>query len=156
MPKVYRLHKEQQLPISLNQAWKFVSNPENLKTITPPDMGFEIMGKTPHEMFQGQIIEYTVKPMLNIPTQWVTEITHVNEPNFFVDEQRFGPYAFWHHKHFLEEIPNGVKMKDEIHYALPLGLIGRIANHLLVSKQLEKIFAYRTNKLKQLFPANQD
>ncbi len=102
-------------------------------------------------MYAGQVISYTVRPLAGIPMTWVTEITHVNTPNYFVDEQRFGPYAFWHHQHFLKEVPGGVEMRDIVHYALPLGLLGRLANSLLVKNKLQKIFDFRHKKLESLF-----
>ena len=115
-------------------------------------MGFEITSKFNDEkMFPGQIIAYKIKPFPLISMNWVTEITHVDEPNYFVDEQRFGPYKFWHHKHFLKEINGGIEMSDTIHYGLPLGWLGQIANEILVKKQLQSIFDYRYKKLENLF-----
>lgn len=115
-------------------------------------MGFEITSEFNNEkMYSGQIICYIVRPIAGLPLKWVTEITHVEKPHFFVDEQRFGPYTFWHHKHFFEEINGGVEMRDLVHYALPLGFLGKIANTLMVRKQLESIFEYRSQKLQNLF-----
>lgn len=115
-------------------------------------MGFEILGNLkPEKMYAGQIISYIVKPLAGIPMTWVTEITHVNEPHFFVDEQRFGPYRFWHHQHQFREIPGGVLMTDIIHYAIPLGPLGIIANSLIVKGELEKIFGFRKKTLESLF-----
>ena len=91
--KLYRLRTIQDLPISKDQAWDFLSDPKNLKTITPDYMGFNILSGADHKMFPGQIIQYIVTPVAGIPTKWVTEITHVKEGEYFVDEQRFGPYA---------------------------------------------------------------
>ena len=108
--KIYRLHEIQNLPISMEQAWKFLSDPKNLKTITPDYMRFEILGGDEKMMYPGQIIKYIVTPVMGIPTQWITEITHVKEGEYFVDEQRFGPYALWHHKHFIRPIKNGIEM----------------------------------------------
>ena len=150
--KIYSLHSEQQIPISMHEAWEFFSSPANLKIMTPPHIGFEITSKFSNEkMYCGQIITYIVKPLAGIPLSWVTEITHVQEPNYFVDEQRFGPYALWHHKHFFKEIKGGVEMTDLVHYALPLGFLGRIANSLIVRKQLDTIFEFRSAKLQELF-----
>ena len=117
--KLYQLKSKQFLPISLDEAWAFLSEPRNLKTITPEYMGFEICDGADRPMYQGQIIQYIVTPVLGIKTKWVTEITHVVDKSFFVDEQRFGPYAFWHHKHFLKEVPGGVEMEDIIDYKIP-------------------------------------
>ena len=108
--KIYRLNQKQNLPITMEQAWSFLSDPKNLKTITPDYMGFEILGGDEKKMYPVQIIKYIVTPILGIPTQWVTEITHVKEGEYFVDEQRFGPYSLWHHKHFIHPIKNGIEM----------------------------------------------
>ncbi|MFM7767409.1 MAG: SRPBCC family protein [Bacteroidota bacterium] len=150
--KIFELEKKQRLPITIEQAWEFLSSPSNLTKITPPYMCFEITsGFKGEKMYAGQVISYFVKPVAGIPLRWVTEITHVNEPNYFVDEQRFGPYTFWHHKHFLKAIPEGVEMRDLIHYALPLGPLGSLANTLFVKKQLNDIFTYRKFVLEEMF-----
>ncbi|WP_337041005.1 SRPBCC family protein [Emticicia sp. 17c] len=149
---MHHLHYTQKLPINLQQAWEFLSTPANLKTITPSYMGFEMTSKYHGTyMYAGQIITYIVKPMFGIPLNWCTEITHVHEPAYFVDEQRFGPYAFWHHQHKLKEIDRGVEMEDIVHYKLPLGFLGNIANSLFVKNQLTEIFEFRQKKLVELF-----
>jgi len=120
MSKVYSLKTVQQLPLNLDQAWDFFSNPKNLQKITPGDMGFTVISKYHGEkMYPGQIIEYTVKPLLGIPLYWMTEITHVMDKKFFVDEQRFGPYSLWHHQHHFKAVEGGVEMTDIVHYKLP-------------------------------------
>ncbi|ALJ06520.1 cell division inhibitor [Pseudalgibacter alginicilyticus] len=149
--KIYRLHKKQKLPITLNVAWNFLSNPNNLKTITPDYMGFHILSGTEKPMYAGQIIQYMVTPILGLKTKWVTEITHVVNKHYFVDEQRFGPYALWHHKHFIKDIEGGIEMEDIIDYKLPFGLLGQLAHPTLVKPKLEEIFNYREKKLIELF-----
>ncbi|UKM63680.1 SRPBCC family protein [Flavobacteriaceae bacterium GSB9] len=149
--KIYRLHKKQNLPISASQAWHFLSDPKNLKTITPDYMGFNILSGADRPMFAGQIIQYTVTPVLGIKTKWVTEITHSLDQKYFVDEQRFGPYALWHHKHFIKEIEGGVEMEDIIDYKLPFGLIGQMVHPFIVKPKLEEIFSYRRKKLEDIF-----
>jgi len=149
--KIYRLHTTQNLPISINEAWNFLSDPVNLKTITPDYMGFEILSGAEKKMFPGQIIQYIVTPILGIPTKWVTEITHVEKGEYFVDEQRFGPYSLWHHKHFLKPIKNGVEMEDIIDYKIPFGLFGQMIHPILVKPKLNEIFKYREIKLVELF-----
>ena len=149
--KIYRLHTKQNLPISVNEAWAFLSSPTNLKTLTPTYMGFTILSGAEKPMFPGQIIQYIVTPVLGIPTKWVTEITHVRDKEYFVDEQRFGPYALWHHKHFLKEIPGGVEMEDIVDYKLPLGILGQLVHPVLVKPKLKEIFDYRQKKLIELF-----
>lgn len=149
--KIYTLHKKQNLKTTVNEAWEFLSSPQNLKTITPDYMGFNILSGADRPMYAGQIIEYIVTPVLGIKTKWVTEITHVIDKHYFVDEQRFGPYALWHHKHFIKEINGGVEMEDIIHYKVPFGIIGQLVQPILVKPKLEEIFNYRTEKLDALF-----
>ncbi len=146
------LSYSQKLPITLDKAWDFFSNPENLKTLTPPHMGFEIMN-TLHKqkMYAGQIIIYTIRPFCNIPLEWITEITHVKHHEYFIDEQRFGPYSFWHHTHCFTEIENGIEMTDTIYYKLPFGIFGRLLNSLKVEQDIKKIFSYRKTTLESLF-----
>lgn len=114
-------------------------------------MGFDITSETEEKMYAGQIITYTVRPLFNIPMTWVTEITHVKDKEFFVDEQRFGPYALWHHKHFFKEIEKGVEMTDRVDYALPLGILGQIAHPIIVKNKLKEIFDFRYKKVEELF-----
>lgn len=149
--KIYTLHKKQNLPISVEEAWNFLSDPRNLKVITPDYMGFNILSGADRPMYAGQIIQYIVTPVLGIKTKWVTEITHVIDKHYFVDEQRFGPYALWHHKHFIKEIEGGVEMEDIIDYKIPLGLLGQLVQPILVKPKLEEIFEYRQKKLIELF-----
>lgn len=148
---VYRLHSKQNLPISLEEAWDFLSDPKNLKTITPDYMSFDILTEDLGKMYPGQIIQYIVTPIFKIKTHWVTEITQVKHLHYFVDEQRFGPYSMWHHKHFIREIPGGVEMEDIIDYKIPLGFLGRLMYPILVKPKLKEIFEYRTKKLTELF-----
>lgn len=149
--KIYTLHRKQQLPISLDEAWNFFSNPKNLNLITPDAMNFKTISGDDRQMFPGQIVEYTVTPLLGIKMKWVTEITHIVDKSYFVDEQRFGPYALWHHKHFFREITGGIEMEDIVHYKLPLGILGQMAQPFLVKPKLEEIFNYRNQKLIALF-----
>ena len=149
--KVYRFVRTQKIPIKINEAWSFLSNPNNLKTITPSYMGFHIHENENTEMYSGQIIKYTVSPILGIKINWVTEITHVKNLEYFVDEQRFGPYSFWHHKHFIKEIKGGVEMVDILDYALPFGILGRIFHPVIVKPKLNEIFNYRREKLIKIF-----
>jgi ligand-binding SRPBCC domain-containing protein len=150
--KTYTLEQKQFLPLSLSKAWNFFSNPHNLKNITPPSMDFRVISDTGTETYAGMIIQYTVKPMFGIPVSWVTEITHVREPHFFVDEQRFGPYTFWHHQHLFTEVPGGVEMTDIVSYALPFGPLGSLVRELIVKHQLNTIFGYRRTVLEKMFP----
>lgn len=150
--KIYTLTKKQFLPITLEQAWDFFSSPVNLKKITPEYMGFKITSDLGDgKMYPGQIISYIVRPVLGIPMSWTTEITHVLDKKYFVDEQRFGPYSLWHHQHWFKEVEGGVEMTDIVNYGLPLGILGRIANHIFVEKQLKEIFDYREKVVGQYF-----
>lgn len=147
----YHLKTEQFLPIDKNEAWAFFSSPYNLQKITPESMGFEIISEPLGSIYAGQIIKYRVKPVLGIPLFWMTEITHVKEGDYFIDEQRFGPYALWHHQHHFKEVDGGIEMTDIINYKLPLGLLGNFAHWLFVRKQLEGIFSYRREFLNRHF-----
>ena len=149
---VYSIKTVQRMPVSLAHAWDFFSSPANLQTITPPYMGFTIISQHHGDkMYPGQIIEYKVTPLLGIPLYWMTEITHVQEERFFVDEQRFGPYSLWHHQHHFKAIEGGVEMTDIVHYKLPLWWLGDLANALFVKKQLAGIFEYRKKKVEEIF-----
>lgn len=154
--RIYTLHQKQNLPISIDTAWNFLSDPRNLKTITPEYMGFHILSEADRPMFAGQIIQYIVTPVLGIKTKWVTEITHSVKNEYFVDEQRYGPYALWHHKHFIKEIDGGVEMEDIIDYKLPFGILGQLVHPIIVKPKLEEIFNYRTKKLEALFGVYKD
>jgi ligand-binding SRPBCC domain-containing protein len=152
--KVYHFKRTQFLPITVDQAWIFFSSPENLSKITPAYMDFKITYNSgeAQRMYAGQIIKYKVKILPGVSVRWVTEITHVNKPHYFVDEQRSGPYSLWHHQHQFREVPGGVEMTDDLNYAIPLGIIGRLANRLFVSRQLSGIFDYRFQELLKIFP----
>jgi len=151
--KIYTLRATQNLPISVEEAWNFLSDPKNLKIITPDYMGFEILSGAGRSMYPGQIIQYIVTPIAGIKNKWVTEITHVAHQQYFVDEQRFGPYALWHHKHFIKAIEGGVEMEDIIDYKLPFGILGQMVHPILVKPKLKEIFSYRKEKLIELFGA---
>lgn len=148
--QLYQLHSKQVLPITKDEAWEFLSNPSNLATITPDHMGFNILAGADRPMFPGQIIQYKVSPFPGYATKWVTEITHVQQGVYFVDEQRFGPYSLWHHKHFINPISEGVEMEDIIDLKLPYGILGQLG-YPLIKKQLVQIFEYREHKLNDLF-----
>ena len=146
------IETKQLIRADLATVWAFMSNPRNLARLTPPYMGFEVLSTENNDrVYEGQIIEYYVKPLLNIKLHWVTEITHVQDNAYFVDEQRFGPYTFWHHKHFLQETPTGVEMHDLVHYKLPMGFLGTLANAAFVKKQLQGIFDFRYQQIEMLF-----
>lgn len=149
--KIYTKKSIQNVPISLDEAWNFFSNPKNLKLITPEYMGFVIKSGAEKALYAGQIIEYVVTPILGIKTQWVSEITQVKHHEYFVDQQLAGPYSMWHHKHFFKEIPGGVAIEDVVDYVVPLGFIGQLVHPILVQPKIEEIFKYRQTKLIELF-----
>ncbi len=147
--KLHVLEREVRLPIPLAQVWDFFSDPRNLSRITPADMGFKVTSRLPERMYAGLIITYSMKPLLRVPITWVTEITHVDEPRMFVDEQRFGPYRFWHHQHLFREIPGGTAVRDIVHYALPKRT--RPMHSFLVGPRLQLIFDHRRRVLEDTF-----
>lgn len=149
--KIYTLTKTQNLPLGLKEVWEFFSHPGNLELMTPPGLNLKPLSPIPDRMYPGMIIVYRVRPFAGIGVNWVTEITQVNEPHFFVDEQRFGAYKFWHHEHRFREIPGGVIVEDTVHYALPLDPLSRIVHYLVVKKRLAEIFDYRRKRLEELF-----
>ncbi len=146
-----KLKQEQFLPISLDEAWKFFATPKNLNEVTPDDMVFEIISELPETMYAGLLINYRLKPMLNIPINWCTEITHIKEKEYFVDEQRKGPYLIWHHEHHFKAVNGGVLMTDILHYDIGKWIFGRIAGKLFVDKKVKGIFEYRNRTLETYF-----
>ncbi len=151
--KTYTKIFEQKIPISLEQAWDFFSSPLNLSKITPKSMNFIITSDYTEKtkMYAGMIITYKVSPLLGIKMDWMTEITHVKEGEYFVDEQRFGPFAIWHHEHHFKTIEGGVLMSDKLIYGVPFGIIGQIANELVVKKQTNDIFNHREKAVEKMF-----
>ncbi len=152
--KPFMLERKQILPISLDQAWSFFCDPGNLARITPPAMDFRMTSPHQDDTYAGQIISYSIRPLFGISMDWVTEITHVDKPFFFVDEQRFGPYRFWHHQHRFRQIDGGVEMQDLVHYLLPHMQFTGLVNRLIVEPRLRKIFEFRHKALLEIFPAH--
>lgn len=148
---MYQLKRTQLVKADLDTCWDFFMSPHNLQKITPDYMGFNILTEQPEKAYPGLIIGYTVSPVLRIPLGWITEITHIEERRFFVDEQRKGPYRMWHHEHHFEEVEGGVLMTDIVTYLLPLGFLGKFAHWLFIKKQLDGIFDYRNKKVEELF-----
>lgn len=146
------LKYSQTLPLNLSACWDFFSSPANLKVLTPEHLDFNITNlNDSKKMYPGQIITYTIRPILNIPIEWVTEITQAQQPDYFIDEQRFGPYKFWYHEHRFNAIANGVEMIDTIYYQLPCGILGKILNSIKIKHDIECIFSYRKAKLEKMF-----
>jgi ligand-binding SRPBCC domain-containing protein len=152
MSKVYSLYSRQNIPASLEKVWAFFSDANNLLNVTPPHLNLKVTNKVyGNEVYAGQVMTYIVKPLLGIPLSWMTEITHVEPPKYFVDEQRKGPYKLWHHQHHFKAIEGGVEMIDLVHYRVPFGIIGSVANSVLVKGELQKIFHFRYHKINELF-----
>jgi ligand-binding SRPBCC domain-containing protein len=152
MSKLYHLNTVQKIPAAPEEVWDFIASPHNLERITPPEMQFRTLTEhIPEKMFAGMIISYSLRPFPGIAMRWVTEITHVKEGSYFVDEQRFGPYAFWHHLHRIEAIEGGTCMWDELNYKIPLGPLGDLAQALLVRKKLNAVFEFRRRRIEELF-----
>lgn len=148
----YQFKRSQKIPATIEEVWDFISSPANLKEITPDYMGFDITSEDlPEKMYPGMIISYIVKPLLGIPTTWVTEITKVTDKAYFIDEQRVGPYKLWHHQHFIEPIEGGVLMRDIVSYQPPFGILGSIMNSLVIRKKLREIFDYRVQAVNKRF-----
>lgn len=149
---MYKLHFSQKLPIDAEEAWDFFSSPANLEKITPPDLDIKIQNHNENKnSYSGQIITYTVRPLWNLKFEWVAEIVAVQKPFYFIDEQKFGPYAFWHHEHWFTSIPGGVLIEDILYYKLPLGILGRALHRIKIKKDLEQLFAHRSEVLEKLF-----
>lgn len=152
MSKVHTIKAVQKIPVDINVAWAFFSSPHNLEAITPDDIKFRVTGKySGTAMYPGQIIQYRLTPLLGLTFYWMTEITHVSDKIFFVDEQRFGPYSMWHHQHHFKQVDGGIEMTDIVHYKIPYWFIGEIANTLLVRKQLKNIFTFRFKAIEERF-----
>jgi len=151
--KTYTLNFEQKVPISLQEAWDFFSSPLNLAKITPKSMSFIITSDytADTKMYEGMLISYKVSPLLGIKMDWMTEITYVKEGEYFIDDQRFGPFSLWHHEHHFKTIEGGVLMTDKLTYAVPFGFLGQIANALVVAKQTQDIFDYREKAVEEMF-----
>jgi ligand-binding SRPBCC domain-containing protein len=149
--RLHRLAVKQDLPISLEEAWAFFSDPWNLPEITPPWLRLRITSNAPHRIYPGLVITYSVSPFPFVRNQWVTEITHVVDRELFVDEQRFGPYRFWHHQHHFRAIPGGVRVIDIVHYALPFDPVSEPVHRFGVRPRLRGIFRYRREVLRSRF-----
>ncbi len=148
--KTYTLTAEQFVPRPLAEVFAFFERPENLAKITPPALGFVILTPTPIEMKTGALIDYTIKVM-GLRLRWRTLISQYDPPHAFVDEQINGPYRLWQHRHSFREVEGGTLISDKVNYALPMGILGRMAHALFVRRQLQGIFAYRAKVIGEKF-----
>jgi ligand-binding SRPBCC domain-containing protein len=136
----------------MDTAWNFFSSAKNLARITPPEMAFKIHTQlNDNEVYEGMIIDYTVRPLLGIPLRWQTEICQVSKPHLFTDRQLKGPYSLWEHTHRFIEKDIGILIQDEVKYQLPLGIIGILAHSFVVKKKIKNIFKFREKTLNELF-----
>jgi ligand-binding SRPBCC domain-containing protein len=145
---MYQLRRKQLVKTDIATCWDFFSSPANLSKITPTYMGFDVRSEVPERMYEGLMIEYRVRPLLGIPMKWVTEITHVKDYQFFVDEQRIGPYKLWHHEHHFMETPDGIEMTDIVSYELPFGVLGSMVHPFRVEKKLNEIFGLKLKSVR--------
>ena len=152
---IHYLHREQDIPADRQTVWDYFSEPKNLNVITPPDMNFEIITGGDVKMYEGQVIEYRVEFVRGIKSLWLTEISHVRELEYFVDEQRVGPYRFWYHEHRFEKISGGVKMTDHVTYSAPFGILGDVITALWIRRKLNHIFDFRHQKISEIFGSMQ-
>jgi ligand-binding SRPBCC domain-containing protein len=148
---IHVINSEQELPITMDEAWEFFSTPKNLEKLTPKNLQFKILTCSHDTMVEGQIISYKIRLMPLVWMNWVTEITNIKDKEYFIDDQRSGPYKIWHHRHTFTETKNGVLMQDQVHYLLPFGFIGKIVHALFVKAQLKRIFEFRTEMLAEHF-----
>lgn len=148
---IYTLRRTQVVALPLDGCWSFFSNPANLSRITPPQLGFRVRSELPGKIYPGLMIRYTVSPLLGIPMTWLTEITQVQKPHFFVDEQRVGPYRLWHHEHSFRAVGDTeTEVSDLVHYVPPLGPFGAVVNALVIRRQLEAIFDFRAAQFAEI------
>lgn len=149
--KLHQFTRIQKLPIPIDTAWDFFSDPGNLTLITPGYLRFEILTELPSRIYEGEIIEYLVRPLLGIPVAWITEISHMKRPSLFVDRQIRGPYKIWHHEHHFREIDRGIEMKDIVSYVMPFGFLGELSHPIIVRSRLDDIFNFRHTYLERRF-----
>ena len=143
---------KQKVNATIEEAWDFFTDPNNLSLITPKEMNFKIISSSlSAKIYPGMIISYHVSPLLGLRMNWLTEITQVEDKKFFIDDQRVGPFRLWHHQHIFEEVPGGVMMTDIVNYRAPFGILGRVAERLIVNRKVRQIFEYREKVLNKVF-----
>lgn len=147
-----QLYREQFIPAELPRVWEFFATPRNLDELTPPDLRFRILSNVPARMYPGLLIEYRISPLSGVWLSWLTEIRHLREQEYFVDEQRAGPYRLWYHEHHFAAVAGGTRMTDRVTYEVGWGPAGWLAERLWVRRQLEEIFDYRERKVAEIFP----
>ena len=149
--KLYKIENKKIIKSDIKNCWDFFSDPLNLEKLTPGNMFFKINLKEKRSVYPGMLIDYSIKPILNLKFKWITEITAVEKNKYFIDEQRFGPYKFWHHQHFFNETDEGTEITDEVKYILPFGIFGQLIHPLIVKPKLDEIFKYRNIQIDKIF-----
>ena len=152
--KLYRLQRTQTLPLSVEEAWTFFSSPQNLPSITPPWLNLAVQGEVPDAIYPGTVFHLHLTPIFGLKVVWITEITHVDPPHYFVDEQRFGPYRFWHHQHLFRPLESGTEMTDTVSYAMKYGPFGRMLHDCIIERLLHQIFDFRQRSLERIFQSD--
>jgi len=149
---IYKLERTQIIRATVAECWDFFSNPNNLRAITPESLDFQVLSEVPEVMYGGLMIQYRVRPLLGLPMTWLTEISRVEAPHYFVDEQRVGPYKIWHHEHFFRDLGDGrIECRDLVHYVPPFGPLGALVHPMLIAPQLRKIFNHRHIAVERIF-----
>ncbi len=149
---VHRLERELFIPATREQVWEYFCDPSNLNEMTPPDLNFIIISNDLAVMFEGQLIEYRVEFVRGLRSLWLTEIAHVRAGEYFVDEQRLGPYRFWYHEHTFRAVDGGTQMNDRVTYSIGFGWLGDFLNAVWIGRRLKGIFDFRAEKMGQVFP----
>jgi ligand-binding SRPBCC domain-containing protein len=148
---MFKVEREILLPVPLEEAWNFFAQPKNLAEITPPEMRMELVDEERGPMYEGMVLRFKVSPLLGIKLNWTSEISKIVPLQYFIDTMIDGPFAKWHHQHFFEAADGGTLARDIIHYKPPFGLLGKAAKSLLIEKNINQLFEYRTQKLSEIF-----
>jgi len=146
----YTLQREQWVPRPLDEIFAFFSDARNLETLTPAWLKFKILTPGPITVATGTHIQYRLS-WHGLPLRWTTEITRWNPPAEFEDIQLSGPYKLWRHTHGFRAHNGGTQMTDTVEYDLPFGFLGRMAHALQVRRNVEKIFDYRYDRIREMF-----
>jgi ligand-binding SRPBCC domain-containing protein len=149
--KVHMLEREQFIPQPIDEVFAFFSHAENLEEITPGFLSFRILSVDPPQLRRGTLIRYRLAWHGLFPLRWTTEITHWEPPHFFADSQLSGPYRLWRHEHSFKSRGTGTQMNDIVRYSLPFGPLGVVAHSAVVRRDVESIFDFRAQRIRELF-----
>ncbi len=154
--KFYHFYRTQILPLPLAQAFAFFADPRHLEATTPPLVHFKFTREPPPVLQAGSVVDYRIR-MLGVPVRWRARIELWEPPHRFVDVQVKGAFASWHHTHLFEDAGDGrTRVREQIEFAMPMGVLGRIAYRLFVARMLERIFDFRADRLAALMPPASD